>query len=130
MAGSSRGIRGRALIHPEHRAFLAAYQKKFNDYPRWGSMFGYIGYKALAAALSKANSIDPEKIVDAFADLTLATPVGQVTYRAADNQATLPVYVGKLAKKDGKGVMVDWTAVEGAKLLPPPSEAAKMRPGK
>jgi branched-chain amino acid transport system substrate-binding protein len=51
-----------------------------------------------------------------------------VTYRTPDNQATLPVFVGKLAKKDGKGVMVDTTVFEGSKLLPPPAEAAKMRP--
>jgi len=40
------------------------------------------------------------------------------------------VFTGKLAKKDGKGVMVDWTVIDGAKLLPPPAEVAKLRPGK
>jgi branched-chain amino acid transport system substrate-binding protein len=122
------GYPWQSLDTPEHKAFLAAYQKKFNDFPRWGSMFGYIGYKALAAALIKANSTDAEKVVDALTGLTVSTPVGQVTYRTPDNQATLPVFVGKLAKKDGKGVMVDTTVFEGSKLLPPPAEAAKMRP--
>jgi branched-chain amino acid transport system substrate-binding protein len=124
------GYPWQGLDTPEHKAFRAAYEKKYKDYPRWGSMFGYVGYKAIAAALKKAGSTDPEKIVEAFADLTIPTPVGQVTYRAADNQATLTVFVGKLAKKDGKGVMVDWTAVDGASLLPPPAEVAKLRPGK
>jgi branched-chain amino acid transport system substrate-binding protein len=122
------GYPWQSLDTPEHKAFLAAYQKKFNDFPRWGSMFGYIGYKALAAALVKANSTDAEKVVDALTGLTVSTPVGQVTYRTPDNQATLPVFVGKLAKKDGRGVMVDTIVFEGSNLLPPPAEAAKMRP--
>ena len=91
-------------------------------------MFGYVSYKAIAAALTKAGSTDPEKIVDALADLTIPTPVGQVTFRAADNQATLTVFTGKLEKQNGKGVMVDWIAHDGAKLLPPPADAAKLRP--
>ena len=31
-----------------------------------------------------------------------------ITYRALDHQSTMGAYVGKLALKDGKGVMVDW----------------------
>ncbi|QRG06254.1 ABC transporter substrate-binding protein [Xanthobacter dioxanivorans] len=124
------GYPWQTLDTPEHKAFREAYQKKFNDYPRWGAMFGYIGYKALAAAIAKAGGTDPEKIVDALGGLSLPTPVGEVTFRAADNQATLTVFTGKLTKKGDKGEMVDWIAVDGAKLLPPPAEIAKLRPAK
>jgi branched-chain amino acid transport system substrate-binding protein len=123
------GYPWQSIDTPEHKEFRTAYEKKFKDYPRWNSVAGYVSYKAIAAALKKAGGTDPEKIVDAFADLTIPTPVGSVTYRAADNHATTPVYTGKLVKKDGKGVMVDWTVIDGAKLLPPPEEAAKLRPG-
>ena len=37
-------------------------------------------------------------------------------------------YVGKLAVKDGKGVMVDWTYADGAKFLPSDDEVKKLRP--
>ena len=113
---------------PEHKKFLAAYEKKYKDNPKSGSIYGYVTYKAIAAALTKANSTDPEKILSAFADLTIDTPIGPVTYRSADNKATIPVFTGKLAKNDGKGVMVEWAEQDGAKLLPEPSEAAKWRP--
>jgi branched-chain amino acid transport system substrate-binding protein len=122
------GYPWQSIDTPEHNAFRTAYEKKYKDYPRWNSICGYVTYKAIAAALKKAGSTDPEKIVDAFADLTIPTPIGPVTYRAADNQATIPVFTGKLAKRDGKGVMVDWTAIDGAKLLPPPAEVARLRP--
>ena len=48
---------------PEHKAFLAAYQKKYNDYPRLNSVVGYATVKALAAGIPKAGSTDTEALV-------------------------------------------------------------------
>src|SRR3954469_5983846 len=50
---------------PEHDAFLKAYQAKYNDYPRLGSIVGYQTIKSAAAILAKANSTDPEKLISA-----------------------------------------------------------------
>jgi len=36
-------------------------------------------------------------------------------------------FVGRLAQKNGKGVMVDWHYADGASFLPPPAEARKLR---
>src|SRR4030095_3694895 len=41
---------------PEHMAFVTAYQKKFNDYPRLGSVVGYVTINSLAAGIAKAGS--------------------------------------------------------------------------
>ena len=49
-----------------HSAFVAAYQKRFNDYPRNGSLVGYNTVLSIAAAMAKAGSTDTEKMVDAF----------------------------------------------------------------
>src|SRR6202522_2355122 len=43
---------------PEHDAFLKAYQAKYNDYPRLGSVVGYETIKSAAAILAKAGSTD------------------------------------------------------------------------
>ena len=82
---------------PEYVGFLTAYQKKFNDYPRLGSIVGYTTIKSVAAGLTKANSTDTEKLVEAFKGLTVAGPFGAFQYRASDHQATMGAYVGKLA---------------------------------
>src|SRR6187397_1990240 len=50
---------------PDHDKFLKAYQAKFNDYPRLGSIVGYQTIKAAAAIHAKANSDDPEKMIAA-----------------------------------------------------------------
>jgi branched-chain amino acid transport system substrate-binding protein len=113
---------------PENKAFVAAYQKRYNDYPRVGSIVGYLMIKSLAAGIAKAGSTDTEKLVDAFGDLKVDGPFGPFTYRASDHQATLGAFVGKLALKDGHGTMVDFKYVDGASVLPSDAEVKKLRP--
>jgi branched-chain amino acid transport system substrate-binding protein len=117
-----------AIDTPEHRRFRDAYQKKFNDYPRLGSVVGYTTVKAAAAALAKAGSTDTEKLVAAMSGLVVESPFGKISFRAIDHQSTMGAYVGRTAVKDGKGVMVDWRYADGAKYLPSDDIVRKMRP--
>jgi branched-chain amino acid transport system substrate-binding protein len=113
---------------PEHTAFLNAYQKKFNDYPRLGSIVGYVTIKSLAAGIAKAGGTDTEKLVKAFENLEVDSPFGKFHYRASDHQATMGAFVGKLALENGKGTMVDFKYVDGASVLPSDAEVLKLRP--
>lgn len=117
-----------AITTPEHKAFAEAYQKKFNDYPRLGSIVGYATVQSAAAVIKKAGTLDTEKLVAAMKGLTHSTPLGNITYRPQDNQSTMGAYVGKIGLKDGKGVMTDWYYADGAKFLPSDADVAKMRP--
>jgi branched-chain amino acid transport system substrate-binding protein len=49
-------------------------------------------------------------------------------YRPVDHQGTMGAYVGKLAIKDGKPVMVDFKYVDGASVLPSDADVNKLRP--
>jgi len=113
---------------PEHAAFLAAYQKKYNDYPRLGSIVGYTTMKSLAAGIAKAGSTDTDKLIAAFEGLKVDGPFGPFLYRASDHQATLGAYVGKIALENGKGTMTDFKYVDGASVLPGDDEVKKLRP--
>jgi branched-chain amino acid transport system substrate-binding protein len=113
---------------PAHTAFVTAYQKKFNDYPRLGSVVGYVTIKSIAAGIAKAKSTDTEKLVEAFKGLNVDSPFGPFSYRASDHQATMGAYVGKLALEGGKGTMVDFKYVDGASVLPSDAETKKLRP--
>ena len=113
---------------PEHDKFLKAYQAKYNDYPRLGSIVGYQTIKAAAAILIKANSTDPEKLIAATEGLSMGSPFGDITFRKIDHQSTLGAFVGKTALKDGKGIMVDTAYKKGADFLPSDAEVEKMRP--
>jgi branched-chain amino acid transport system substrate-binding protein len=113
---------------PAHTTFLNAYRAKFNDYPRLGSIVGYATFISIAEGLKKAGSTDTEAMIRAFRGLEFPTPMGPAMYRALDHQSTLGAYVGKLAVRNGKGVMVDWRYADGANYLPPDAEVAAMRP--
>jgi branched-chain amino acid transport system substrate-binding protein len=117
-----------AITTPEHKAFADAYQKKFNDYPRLGSIVGYAMVQSAAAVIKKAGTLDTEKLVAAMKGLTHSTPLGNITYRPQDHQSTMGAYVGKIGLKDGKGIMTDWYYADGAKFLPSDADVAKMRP--
>jgi branched-chain amino acid transport system substrate-binding protein len=112
---------------PEHKTFRDAYQKRWNDYPRLGSVVGYSAVHTVANAIRKAKSADTEKLVEALKGLQMQTPFGPITWRALDHQSTMGAYVGQLAKKDGKGVMVNWRYADGAKYLPSDEEIRKLR---
>jgi len=116
------------ITTPEHRRFLDAYRKKYDDYPRLGSVVGYSAVKSVAAAVAKARSTDAEKLVEAMKGLQVDTPFGRVTYRAIDHQSTMGAYVGRLAVKDGQGVMTAFRYVDGAKVQPSDAEVRKLRP--
>src|SRR5438067_10454513 len=69
---------------PEHKRFRDAYQAKFKDYPRLGSVVGYSTIKAAAAAIRKAGSTDTEKLVAAMSGLSFESPFGKVSFRPLD----------------------------------------------
>jgi branched-chain amino acid transport system substrate-binding protein len=103
---------------PEHAGFLAAYQARYHDYPRIGSLMGYTNILVLAEAIKRAGSTDTNALVAAMKGLTLSTPTGPISFRAIDHQSTMGVYVGRLDVSDGRGVMVDWRYEDGAKHQP------------
>ena len=112
---------------PEHKAFFLAYQGKYKDYPRLGSVVGYSMIKSAAAGIAKAKSTDSAKLVEAFKGLQVDTPFGRITYRAEDHQSTMGAFVGKTKNDNGRGVMVDYTYFDGAKFQPPAADVAKSR---
>ena len=113
---------------PEHTAFFLAYHRKYNDYPRLGSVVGYTAIHAIAAGIRKAKSSETDKLVAAFKGLALMTPFGKTTFRAQDNQSTMGAYVGKTRNEKGKGTMVDYVYLDGANYQPSDAEVKKLRP--
>jgi branched-chain amino acid transport system substrate-binding protein len=114
---------------PANRKFVAAYEAKYHDYPRLGSVVGYSALMSIADGLKKAGgSTDPDKLAAAFKGLKVDTPFGPITYRPQDNQSTMGAFVGTTALKDGKGVMSSFRYIDGASVQPSDDEVKKLRP--
>ena len=119
-----------AIDTPQHNAFLKAYQTKFKDYPRLGTIVGYNAIQSLAAGIRKAGSTDTDALVKAFKGLEVDTPWGAITYRPQDNQSTMGAYVGKTTySKDMKrGIMTDFYYADGKDFQPTDAEVQQLRP--
>lgn len=117
-----------AIDTTAHNAFRKAYEARWNETLKMGSLVGYNTIQSIAAVLKKAGSTDTPALVAAMADLKVATPGGEVIYRAADHQATMGSWVGKTDVVDGQGQMTGWRYVDGAEVLPSAAEAKAMRP--
>jgi branched-chain amino acid transport system substrate-binding protein len=109
-------------------AFVAAYQARFDDYPRLGSIVGYMTVQSIVAALEKAGSTETEAIRAAFEGLEVDSAMGPIVFREIDNQSTMGAYVGTTALRDGQGVMIDWDYKDGANYLPSDEEVMELRP--
>jgi len=116
------------LTDEPNKTFVDAYQAKFNETPKIGSLVGYMTAQSIAAGITKAGSTDTDAMVAAFKGLEVNTPVGPITFRDQDHQSTMGAFVGKVALKDGAGVMVDWEYKNGADYLPSDEEVKKLRP--
>jgi branched-chain amino acid transport system substrate-binding protein len=121
------GYPWREINTPAHGKFRDAYQKRWKDSPRQGSVVGYCAVYTVANAIRKAKSVDTEKVVDALRGLEMATPFGPIVWRPLDHQSTMGAYVGQLAKKAGQGVMVNWRFADGANFLPSFEEVRSLR---
>ena len=117
-----------AIDTPAHKRFRDAYQAKYGDYPRNGSIVGYSTIKVAAAAIAKARSTDTERLLAAMRNLEVEIPFGKITFRAIDHQSTMGAFVGRTAVKDGKGIMVDWRYADGKDYLPDDDQLRKLRP--
>ena len=115
-------------IHtPEHRKFRDAYQKRWKDYPRQGSVVGYTAVYSVFYAIRRAKSTDTEKLVEAMKGLEMPTPFGPIVWRPLDHQSTMGAYVGQLTKKGGQGAMRNWRFADGSNFLPPIEEVKALR---
>jgi branched-chain amino acid transport system substrate-binding protein len=116
-------------IHTKaHTKFLKAYEAKYHDYPRMGSVVGYSTLMAAASMLRKAGSTNTEKMVETMEGMTFESPFGPITFRKIDHQSTMGAYVGYTAVKDGKGIMIDWKYMDGKDYLPSDAVVRKLRP--
>ncbi|MCW5774026.1 MAG: ABC transporter substrate-binding protein [Rhodospirillaceae bacterium] len=113
---------------PAHEAFLKAYQAKYNDYPRLGSIVGYTWMYAAAGIIQKAGKTDTESLIKAARGIKLNSPMGPYYFRAIDQQSTLGAYVGLTTVENGKPTMKNWYYADGAKYQPTDAEVKKLRP--
>jgi branched-chain amino acid transport system substrate-binding protein len=116
------------LDTPAHQRFRQAYEARFDEPPRMGSVVGHSSLHALAKAMRTAGTADTDPMLGAMRGLDLDTPFGPIRFRAVDQQSTMGTFVGRTARKGDRGALVDWTYKDGADYLPPAETVRQWRP--
>ena len=85
--------------NPENKELIRKYHEKYKDdkdfqtwWPAGLQGSGVIGWKMTFAAIEKAGSLDPEKVIEVFEGFQYRSPMGLWTMRKCDHQVILPMY--------------------------------------
>ncbi|MGM4903826.1 ABC transporter substrate-binding protein [Tardiphaga sp. 866_E4_N2_1] len=123
----THGYPAAEIADPAHKAFIGAYQKKYNELPGAFAMQGYVEMMLIKDAISKANTVNPDELAAAMKGMKFDSIVGPLQIRAIDNKVTMGTWIGKLAVKDGVGAFVDWSYKDGANYMIPEAEVKAAR---
>ena len=120
------------FYYPESAAnkqFVADFKKAYNREPAVGAVYGLLTAKFIAQAYQKAGKVKTKAFIDAVEDLTVDSPVGPVTMRACDHQATLPMFMGVTKKVAGYDFLMatDIVTIPGDDVMPSCEEIAASR---
>lgn len=85
---------------PENIKFREAYIAEYKILPDWSDGEMYQAMMILFAAIEKAQSADPLKIVASMEDLEVTSVKGPVLVRKCDHQVENPGFIVKVAKND------------------------------
>ncbi|WP_082621594.1 ABC transporter substrate-binding protein [Bordetella sp. N] len=118
-----------AVDTPANRDFVQSYTDKYGSPPQTASVLGYSALMSLAAGIKRAGSADTEALTTAFAKLQVATPFGDIEYRAIDHQSTLGMWLGYTSRVDGVDGMDRYVYLGGARLQPLDENIRRLRPG-
>ncbi|VBB46940.1 Amino acid/amide ABC transporter substrate-binding protein, HAAT family [uncultured Desulfatiglans sp.] len=117
---------------PENQSFVEEFKKAFGREPKVGALYGYITARLIIEGYKKAGAFDTEKFIDAVEGMDVDTPVGNVTLRACDHQAMLPMYMGVTKKVEGYDFLIasDIVTIPAEEIIPSCEEIAKAREAK
>jgi hypothetical protein len=97
--------------NPVNDWLVAEHQKRFNAPPDFFTAGGFASAMAVVAAVTKAKSLDTEKLIAAMEGLEFDTPKGKMVFRKEDHQALQSMYHFKIkADPAWPGAFRNWCA--------------------
>jgi len=113
------------------KEFTKAHLARTKLYPADITIGWHVAALAAVEAIKKANSTDPDKIVNALETMSFDTPVGKVRYRDFDHQATLPIYFATAGYSKDYPIAVGLNPVKyGEEVYPTKEEIMALRAAK
>jgi branched-chain amino acid transport system substrate-binding protein len=118
---------------PENEEIMRKYHeqhKNDRDFLTWwpssDTAMALLGWKMIFAAVEKAGSLDPEKIIETFENnFQWKSPVGLWTMRKCDHQVILPVFAGVIEGGPNPFYKFPWA---GPKIIECPADKIALPP--
>lgn len=110
---------------PRNKAFVAAFQAKFQRVPSDTEGLAYHGANVMLDGIRLAKSVRPLEVSKALSGAKLESIFGPVTIRAEDHQALIPNFVGRV-KIVGGELRPTIEEVFPPSTIPAPSPLCKM----
>lgn len=103
-----------------NKRFVEEFMAAYGRYPKVGALYGYVTASFIAKGYEKAGVVDTEKLIDALKDLSIDSPVGELTLRGIDNQVMFPMFMGTTRKVDGYDHLMptDIVTIAGSDVMP------------
>jgi len=114
------------LDFPRNKAFVAAWQARFNRLPTETEGQTYNGMQVIFEGVKKAGSVKTADVSRALRGATLDTLYGPALMRAEDNQLVYPNLIGVVKNVNGE-IRSTVAQVFSADITPPASPLCKMR---
>ena len=116
-------------------ASIEAFAKRYHDdhgkWPTEWPVLSYAAFQTWADAVKHAQSFDGDAVVKAFNESGLKSIRGTVQFRTCDNQAQIPVYIGKASASSdaehGFPLMADYKKIAPEDMLMPCDQAKKLQ---
>ena len=90
-------------------AMVASFERANGYAPSQFAIDGYVAVKLIAAAITKAQSDDPQAIRDALEQLVLLTPQGEYRYSPDDHSGLRPEEIAIVSIHNRKFVLTPWS---------------------
>jgi len=109
-----------ALDNPQAAEFVGKYRDAYGEYPDDWAVLGYDGLMLYAKLVEAAGGTDSDAVMAALQDISYEGLRGTIKFRALDNQALAPVYMGPVGPSSEYPfpVIHDVTIVDGETTIP------------
>ena len=107
---------------PAAKAFVKAYQAKFNNPPGYAPSAAYSMTRVLLAAMEKAKSVEIPDVIKAFEGLEVEDIVGKMRVDAKTHQTLRPYFFMRCKKKDAMKHPMDFADIIATGNTPLPPE--------
>lgn len=110
--------------------FVERYRAKFNnDYPADWAIMAYEAMIVYAAAIKKANNVEPASLIKAMEEGEFDLMRGKTKFRTLDHQGNVPSFIGRTVtdKRYPFKILADVTRVPAEKIWPSEAEVLESR---